>query len=130
MSKPERVTCAAVPDRPLLYSQAMKANGFLFLSGQGPIDADDRLVGDGDVVAQTRQAFLNIKALAEAAGASLADVVKLTIYLTDRGNTAVVRPVRAEFFHAPDYPALTVVGNIGLASPEWLVEIEAVIALS
>jgi 2-iminobutanoate/2-iminopropanoate deaminase len=129
MAKLEHITCAAVPDRPLLYSQAIKANGFLFLSGQGPIDAEDRLVGEGDVVAQTRQAFLNIKALAEAAGASMADVIKLTIYLTDRANTAVVRPVRAEFFTAPDYPALTVVGNIGLASPEWLVEIEAVIAL-
>ena len=129
MTKRERVICAAVPDRPLLYSQAMKANGFVFLAGQGPIDAEDRLVGEGDVVAQARQAFLNIKALAEAAGAGMDDIVKLTVYLTDRANTAVVRPVRAEFFTAPDYPALTVVGNIGLASPEWLVEIEAVIAL-
>ncbi len=125
----ERVTTPSVPEPTRLYSQAIRANGFLFLAGQGPVNATGELVGSGDVVAQTRQVFANIRAFADAAGASMDDVVRMTMYLVNVGDAPVVRPVRTEFFTAPDYPALTVVGNIALAIEGWLVEIEATIAL-
>lgn len=111
-----------------LYSQAIAAGGFLFLSGQGPLDAAGALVGEGDVAAQARQALSNIRALAEAAGGSMAGVVRLTLYLTDLSLIPLIRPVRAEFFTGPDYPAMTVVGA-ALARPGWLLEIEATVAL-
>lgn len=129
MKRKERITSVQVPESTRLYSQAIKANGFLFLSGQGPMNSSGALVGKGDVVAQTRQVFENIKGLTEAAGATMEDVVKLTMYLTDVSNVAAVRPLRAEFFQAPDYPAMSVVGNVGLAGADWLVEIEATVAL-
>ncbi len=128
MSK-EQVRSPEVQDSPRFYSQAIKANGFLFVAGQVALDKDGNLVGEGDVVGQCRQALGNIKALAEAAGASMDDVVKITIFLRDVNDAAAIRPVRREYFAGPDYPATTLIGNVALALPEWLIEVEATVAL-
>lgn len=124
----ERILSPNVKEGPA-YSQAMKAGDLLFLSGQVSTDPDGNIVGVGDVEAQTRQVLANMKALIEAAGATLDDIVKLTVYVVDINDGAKVRAVRQEFFGGPEFPASTLVGDIKLALPEFLVEIEAVVTL-
>jgi reactive intermediate/imine deaminase len=86
------------------YSQAVRAGNIVFFSGQVPIDpATGDLVG-GDIAAQARRAFDNLKAVCEAAGGSFDDVVRVGLYLTDLGQFAQVNAVMAEYFTAP-YPA-------------------------
>ena len=84
------------------YSQAIRANGFVFCAGQTPIDpAAGRLV-EGDVAAQTRRVLQNLSAVLEASDASLAKVVKTTVFLTDMANFKAMNEVYAEFF--PEHP--------------------------
>ena len=86
------------------YSQAIRVGGTVYLSGQIPLDpATGQLVG-GDVEASVRRVFDNLKAVAEAAGGSLSDLVKLNVFLTDLGHFALVNRVMAEYFEQP-YPA-------------------------
>lgn len=86
------------------YSQAVRMGQTVFLSGQIPLDpATGEIVG-GDVEAQARRAFDNLKAVCAAAGGSLGDVARLGLYLTDLGDFAKVNAVMAEYFDAP-YPA-------------------------
>lgn len=126
----EQVLSASVPEPAgRFYSQATKANGFLFVSGQVAVDSEGNLVGKGDVLAQTRQALANIKAFTEAAGAKIDDVVKITVFLRHAKDAPAIRPLRAEVFTGPFYPATTLLGGADLADPEWLVEIEAIVAL-
>jgi enamine deaminase RidA (YjgF/YER057c/UK114 family) len=108
----------------------MRAGNLLFLAGQVSLDANGDLVGEGDVRAQTRQTILNIQALCEAAGATLDDIVKLTVYLVNVDDLPAVREIRGEFFKGPEFPASTLIGSIVLARPEFLIEIEAVVALA
>src|SRR5437660_12042084 len=77
------------------YTDAVQANGLLFVSGCVPVDADGRLVGD-DVVAQARQVFANIGAILDAAGSRFADVVKVTVYLLVVDHRALINAVRQE----------------------------------
>lgn len=109
------------------YSQAVRAGDTVYLSGQIPLDpASQELVG-GDIADQVRRVFDNLKAVAEAAGGSLADVVKLNVYLTDLGNFPVVNQVMAEYFSEP-YPARAAVGVAAL--PKGVpVEMDAVLVL-
>jgi reactive intermediate/imine deaminase len=86
------------------YSQAVKVGNFVFLSGQIPFVPETMEVVDGDFAARARQVFDNLKAVAEAAGGSLNDAVKLTIFLTDLDNFATVNEVMAEYCDEP-YPA-------------------------
>ena len=87
------------------YSQAVRAGNTVYFSGQIPLDpATGDIVGVGDVEAQARRAFDNLKAVAEAAGGSLDKVVRLGLYLTDLDQFAKVNAVMAEYFEAP-YPA-------------------------
>jgi reactive intermediate/imine deaminase len=86
------------------YSQAIEADGTVYLSGQIPLDPATMELVDGDVVMQVRRVFDNLAAVAEAADASLADAVKLTVYLTDLADFATVNEVMAQYFDAP-YPA-------------------------
>lgn len=96
------------------YSQATRAGGttgssLVFFSGQVPIDpATGELVG-GDIAAQARRAFDNLKAVCEAAGGSFDDIVRVGLYLTDLGQFAQVNAVMAEYFAAP-YPARSTIG--------------------
>lgn len=86
------------------YSQAIKAGQFVFLSGQVPLVPETMEVVEGDFAARARQVFDNLKAVAQEAGGSLNDAVKITIFLTDLGNFAAVNEVMAEYCDEP-YPA-------------------------
>ncbi len=80
------------------YTDAVEADGLLFVSGIVPVDAGRGLVGGDDVVEQARQVFRNMGAVLGAAGASFADVVKVTVFLTDVDDRARINPVRQEVF--------------------------------
>ena len=86
------------------YSQAVRTGSLVFISGQIPFVPETMTVVDGDFAARARQVFSNLAAIAEAAGSSLDDAVKLTIFLTDLDNFATVNEVMAEFCREP-YPA-------------------------
>ena len=110
------------------FSQAWKVEGaqtIVFLSGQGAIAGDGSLVGEGDFEAQTRQVFENMRTVLEASGASLADIVKMTVYLTDIGQVRDYGRIKSEFIEGPQ-PASTAVGVSGLALPGMLIEVEAI----
>ena len=107
------------------YTDAVEANGLLFVSGCIPVDGDGRRVGGDDVVAQARQVFANIGAVLEAAGVGFADVVKVTVYLLDIDDRPRINAVRQEVFGAAR-PASTLVEVRRLALPGARLEIEAV----
>ncbi len=86
------------------YSQAITAGGFIFLSGQIPIDPSTGALIQGGVAAETRQVLRNLEAVLKDAGASLNDVVKTTVYLKDISKFSEMNNVYAEFFREP-YPA-------------------------
>jgi reactive intermediate/imine deaminase len=110
------------------YSQAVKAGNLLFMSGQIPLDPATMEVVDGDFEARARRVFDNLKAVAEAAGASLDDAVKLTVFLTDLNNFATVNAVMQDYFSEP-YPARAAVGVASL--PKGVdVEADAILALA
>jgi reactive intermediate/imine deaminase len=107
------------------YTDAVVAGGFLFISGTLASDASGTLVGAGDVVAQTEQTFDNIETVLARLGASLADVVKVVVYLTDIADRAAVNSVRERRF-GESRPTSTLVQVGALVHPEARVEIEAV----
>ena len=86
------------------YSQAIKVNNTVYLSGQIPLDPVSMQMVDGDMRAQITQVFENLSAVCEAAGGSLKDIVKLNIFLTDLAHFALVNEVMAQYFVQP-YPA-------------------------
>ena len=109
------------------YSQAVQAGNLVFLSGQIPLLPDTMEVVDGDFEARARQVFKNLQAIAAAAGGSLDDVVKVTVYLTDLSNFATVNKVMESFFEQP-YPARAAVGVASL--PKGVdVEADAILAI-
>ena len=109
------------------YSQAVKVGNFVFLSGQIPLVPETMDVVDGDFTARARQVFENLKAVAEEAGGSLNDAVKLTIFLTDLDNFAAVNKVMAEYCDEP-YPARAAVQVSAL--PKGVdVEADAILAI-
>src|SRR5256714_10267989 len=110
------------------YTDAVRAGDLLFVSGFVPVDGEGHLVGGDDVVAQTRQVFANLAAVLAAAGATFADVVKVTVYLTDVEDRARINPVRQEIF-GDTRPASTLVEVSALATPGAKVEIDAVALL-
>ena len=95
------------------YSQAIKVNNTVYLSGQIPLDPVSMEVVDGDMRAQITQVFENLSAVCEAAGGSLKDIVKLNIFLTDLAHFALVNEVMAQYFVQP-YPARAAVGVASL----------------
>jgi len=107
------------------YAHAVRAGGLLFVSGCVPVDAEGRLVGGDDVVAQARQTLANVGAVLAAAGAGPADVAKVTVFLTDVDDRAAINPVRREFF-GDARPASTLVEVPRLAVPGAKIEIEAI----
>jgi reactive intermediate/imine deaminase len=110
------------------YAHAVRAGDLLFVSGCVPVDAEGRLVGGDDVVAQARQTLANVGAVLAAAGASPTDVVKVTVFLTDVGDRAAINPVRREFFGGTR-PASTLIEVSRLAVPGAKIEIEAIAVL-
>lgn len=95
------------------YSQAISAGGMVWLSGQLPMDPATGELVRGDMRAQIRQVFTNLKAVAEAAGSSLDQAVKVNVFLTDLAHFPLVNEVMAEFFAQP-YPARAAIGVAAL----------------
>ncbi len=109
------------------YSQAISTGKLVFLSGQIPLDPTTMETVDGDFEARARQVFLNLQAVAQAAGGTLDDAVKITVFLTDLENFATVNKVMEDFFNAP-YPARAAVGVQSL--PKGVdVEADAILSL-
>jgi reactive intermediate/imine deaminase len=109
------------------YSQAVRAGDTVYLSGQVPFDPATMQLVTGDMEVQARRVFENLKAVAEAAGGSLAHAVKLTIFLTDLANFAKVNEVMATYFAKP-YPARSTIGVAALPRGAQI-EIECVLHL-
>lgn len=110
------------------YSQAIEANGVLYISGQIPLVPDTMAIVSADFTAQAQQVFKNLKAIAEAANRSMSDAVKLTVYVTDLANFTLLNDVMAEFFSAP-YPARAAV-QVSALPKGALLEVDAVLVLS
>ena len=112
------------------YSHVVVASGArtIYISGQVSTDDEGRVVGEGDLAAQTTQVMHNIGLALKAAGASYANIVKITTFVV--GYKPELRPIigkaRSVFFEGMEPPASTLVGVTALAAPEWLIEIEAV----
>jgi len=113
--------------KPTGYSYAIKKSGTpVFISCQVALDAEGKLVGEGDAAAQTEQVFKNLQSVVEACGGSLADVVKLTIFVTDPSYRPAVAAARLKWFKEGEWPASTYLVVSALAVPTMLVEVEAV----
>ena len=112
---------------PTGYTHVVEATGgrTLYVSGQVALDRSGALVGAGDLKAQTRQVFENLKAALADSGATLDDVVKITVFLTDVSQIQAFREVRDGYF-VRGLPASTLVQVVRLARPEFLIEMEAV----
>ena len=127
MAKIEKFCASGIYDPPG-YSQGIKVTGaqtILFLAGQVAYDKEGGVAHRGDFKGQARQVFAAIKAHVEAAGGTLASVVKINTYVTDVGNRPDFRAIREEFFGAKG-PASTMVEVSALAHPDYLVEVEAI----
>jgi 2-iminobutanoate/2-iminopropanoate deaminase len=127
MAKIEKFCATDVFDPPT-YSQGIKvsqAQTILFLSGQVAYTADGGVACRGDFKGQARGAYAAIKALVESQGGTIANVVKITTYLTDMSHRAELAPIREEFFGKKG-PASTMVQISALAYPDWMIEIEAI----
>ena len=129
MSKIEKLRPSGLHHNPA-YSHVVTASGArtIYLSGQVSTDEEGRVVGEGDIGAQTTQVMTNIGLALKSAGATYADIVKITTYVV--GYKPELRPIigkaRSVFFEGIEPPASTLVGVSALAAPEWLIEIEAV----
>ena len=108
------------------YSQAIQANGFVFASGQLPIDPATGSCPEGGVKEQTRQSILNAQAILKQAGLDLCDVVKTTVYLADMNDFAVMNEVYAQFFSEP-FPARSAIA-VKTLPKQALVEVECIAA--
>ncbi len=108
------------------YSQAIEVNGFVYASGQLPIDPATGAFPEGGVKEQTRQSILNVKAILEEVGLALSNVVKTTVYLADMGDFAAMNEVYSQFFAQP-FPARSAIAVKALPKGA-LVEVEVVAA--
>jgi 2-iminobutanoate/2-iminopropanoate deaminase len=125
---PEAVATAAAPAAIGPYSQAVKAGGFLFVSGQIPLDPATGGLVDGDVRAQTRRVLENLGGIITAAGASFDRVVKTTVYLVDMNDFAAMNEIYATFFGTPAPARATV--QVGRLPKDVRVEIDAIVSLA
>lgn len=110
------------------YSQAVKVGTTVYMSGQIPLIPETMELHEGSVEEQIHQVFKNLSAVAEAAAGSLADVVKLNVFLTDLSNFPTVNQVMAEYFNEP-YPARAAIGVAELPKGS-AVEMDAILELS
>jgi 2-iminobutanoate/2-iminopropanoate deaminase len=124
----EQIRTQPDPYAPFLLSQGIRVGEMLFISGQAGYADDGRIV-EGGFRAQGEQAFSNLERALVAGGASLRNVVKVTIFVTDMSNFSEIVELRRKFFNAP-YPADSIVEVSGLYSPEAMIEIEAIATVS
>ena len=120
--------------KPAGYSHVAKVTGgtLVYIAGQVSADASGQLVGEGNLEAQAEQVFKNLKAAVEAAGGTMADIIKMNVYLVaevDANEVPKFRAVRDRYVNVGKPPASTLVVVTGLARPGWLIEIEAVAAI-
>ena len=117
-------------NKPKTYSQVVKVNGgtMIFTSGIVADDVHGTIIGKGDLKAQVKQAFENLKIVLDAAGAEFKDVVKMTYYVVNYkpDQIPMIREVRANYLPTENPPASTLVGVAALFNPDVLIEIEAV----
>ena len=122
------INTAEAPQAIGTYSQAVKVDNTVYISGQIPLDPASMEVVDGGIDAQITRVFDNLKAVAAASGGSLADVVKLNIFLVDLGNFPTVNEIMAQYFEEP-YPARAAIGVSAL--PKGVgVEMDAVLVIA
>lgn len=130
MSNEKRVTFIHPETMPkgFGYSHVVEAIGgrTIYISGQVPLDREGRIVGEGDLAAQTKQVFENIKAALTAAEASFDDVVKLTFFVTDITQMQTVREIRDVYVNTENPPASSAVEVRKLIKEEFYIEIEAI----
>jgi len=123
----EIIHTARAPGAIGAYSQAVKAGGVVYISGQIPLDPARMELVDSSFDAAAHQCFKNLAAVAEAAGGTLDDAVKVTVFLTDLANFAAVNEVMAQYFREP-YPARAAIGVAALPKGA-AVEVEAVLVV-
>lgn len=124
-------TCISTPNAPQaigIYSQAVKVDRTVYLSGQIPLDPKTMALVEGGISAQIVQVFENLKAVIEAAGGGFADVVKLNVYLTDLAHFPLVNEVMGRYFSQP-YPARAAIGVAALPKNAQ-VEMDAIMILN
>ena len=120
--------------KPAGYSHVAKVSGgtLVYLAGQVSADTSGQLVGEGNLEAQAEQVFKNLKAGVEAAGGTMADIIKMNVYLVaevDASEVPKFRAVRDRYVNVERPPTSTLVVVTRLARPGWLIEIEAVAAI-
>ena len=123
--KIKQITIDPDPYKPYRLAQGYRAGDLLFISGQSGIDGNGQLVGVGDFDAQAEQTFANLERVLRAGGSSLANVIKVTIFLRDMSNFPKIVELRGRYF-TPPYPADTIVEVTSLYSRDALIEIEAI----
>ena len=114
---------------PFGYTQAVRVGDTIHVSGSVSMDARGRLLGKGDMAAQLRNAYEDIRKSLAHFGAGMGDVVHETIYTTDMDKLLANTAVRAEFYRGHDYPAASWVGVTRLVDPDYLVEVEVTAVL-
>jgi enamine deaminase RidA (YjgF/YER057c/UK114 family) len=112
--------------RPRGYSQVVKVGNTVYIAGQVSAGSNGNVVGKGDPEAQARQVWRNIEAAVKSVGGTLQNVVKTTTYVTNINYAAAVRQVREELYRSSNPPTSTLLVVAGLASPDYLMEIEAI----
>ena len=120
----QQISASTAPDPAGPYSPGMVHGGFLFLAGQGPFDAESRLI-EGTFADQVRQTFANLEAVAAAAGTSMRRAVRIGVYLDDLADWPEFNEVSKELLSTP-YPART---SIQADLDGFLVEVDAIVAL-
>lgn len=114
--------------KPNGYSHAAKVGNMLYIAGQVALDKNGKLIGKGDITAQTKQVYTNLANILKEAGGTLGHIVKMTTYITHHRYLEPFRAVRSTMLKEP-FPCNTLVVVESLADPEYLIEIEAIAAL-
>lgn len=127
MANTEAINTSKAPQAIGPYSQAIKLDNLAFVSGQIPLDPETMEIVPGGINAQANQVFKNLAAVIEATGATLADSVKLTIYLTDLAEFPLVNEIMTSYFSQP-YPARATI-EVSALPKGALIEVDAIVAL-
>lgn len=127
MAKRQEYRVAGLNEPISHYTDAVRFGDTLYISGLVPVDAGSNVIGE-DAAAQTEQIFKNMTLVLDEAGATFADVLRVTVYLTDINDRAAINPVRQRYFGAAR-PASTLIEVSALAVPGIKVEIEAIVGL-
>ena len=125
---PEIINTDSAPAAIGTYSQAVKVNDTVYISGQIPLDPESMEVVEGQFKAQAVRVFENLKAVAQASGGSLADAVKLTVYLADLSNFPLLNEVMSDYVSEP-YPARAAI-EVSALPKGVMIEIDAILSLS